>query len=83
MKDNQKHRRDDDEKPCPSRKPAGLGRTGDGDDAETSDAKPRGDRATPYEEWTAAELYNRAREVNIDGRSWMDKAELIEALRKR
>lgn len=32
---------------------------------------------------TRDELYNRARELNIDGRSKMDKSALIEAIRER
>lgn len=35
----------------------------------------------PYEHWTKAELYERARQQDITGRSRMSKAELIEALR--
>lgn len=37
--------------------------------------------ASPYADWTTDKLYERARELEIDGRSQMDKAELIEALR--
>ena len=36
----------------------------------------------PLEERTKAELTNRARELNIDGRSKMDKDALVEAIRK-
>ncbi len=36
----------------------------------------------PLEERTRAELYNRARELDIDGRSKMDKDALVEAIRK-
>jgi hypothetical protein len=36
---------------------------------------------TPYEEWTKRELYERAQELDIDGRSAMSKPELIAALR--
>lgn len=43
----------------------------------------RGGKAPPYENWTKAELYDRAREIGIDGRSKMDKGELIAALRDR
>ena len=35
-----------------------------------------------YEEWTKDELYQKAKEVGIEGRSDMSKKELIEALRK-
>jgi hypothetical protein len=44
-------------------------------------AARRGGRSAPYEEWTKDELYERAREIGIDGRSSMGKAELIDALR--
>jgi hypothetical protein len=42
----------------------------------------KGGRASPYEEWTKDELYERAQELEIDGRSGMDKAQLIAALRR-
>ncbi len=32
---------------------------------------------------TKAELYNRAKELDIDGRSKMDKGELVRAIRRR
>ena len=41
----------------------------------------KGGKAPPYEEWTKEELYSRAQEIGIDGRSDMDKDELISALR--
>ena len=34
-----------------------------------------------YEKWTKKELYEKASEVDIDGRSKMNKAELIHSLR--
>lgn len=43
------------------------------------DGKPA--TGTPYEEWTKGELYERAQELDIDGRSGMSKPELIKALR--
>jgi hypothetical protein len=36
---------------------------------------------TPYESWTKDELYERAQELDIDGRSTMNKRQLIQALR--
>ncbi|MEM8577329.1 MAG: Rho termination factor [Pseudomonadota bacterium] len=45
------------------------------------DPSQKGGKAPPYEEWTKDDLYARAQEIGIDGRSDMDKAELIEALR--
>ncbi|MDX1386249.1 MAG: Rho termination factor N-terminal domain-containing protein [bacterium] len=41
----------------------------------------KGGKAAPYEEWSKDDLYERAREIGIDGRSDMSKSELIEALR--
>ena len=43
----------------------------------------KGGSQPPYEEWTKDELYDRARELDVDGRSDMTKGELIEALRAR
>ncbi|MBB4302724.1 hypothetical protein GGD81_001760 [Rhodobium orientis] len=42
----------------------------------------KGGKAPPYEEWTKDELYERAQELDIDGRSDMSKSELIDALRR-
>lgn len=44
-------------------------------------ASRRGGEHAPYEEWTKDDLYERAQELDIEGRSDMTKAELIEALR--
>ena len=41
----------------------------------------KGGSAPAYEEWTKDDLYDKAKEVGIDGRSSMDKGELIDALR--
>ncbi|SIS54133.1 Rho termination factor, N-terminal domain [Corynebacterium appendicis CIP 107643] len=41
----------------------------------------RGGEADAYEEWTKTELYDRAQELGIEGRSEMSKDDLIEALR--
>ncbi len=42
----------------------------------------KGGKAPPYEEWTKTDLYDRARELGIGGRSGMTKAQLIQALRE-
>ena len=41
----------------------------------------RGGGSHKYEDWTREALYDRAKEIGIEGRSSMDKAELISALR--
>ncbi len=45
------------------------------------EAGRRGGKAPKYEEWSKDELYEKAREVGIAGRSGMNKEELIDALR--
>jgi hypothetical protein len=40
-----------------------------------------GGKSPPYEDWSKEDLYGRAQEIGIDGRSDMSKDELIEALR--
>ncbi len=51
--------------------------------SDASEVGRRGGKAPPYEEWTKAQLYDKAKQVGIDGRSKMDKGELIDALRNR
>ena len=46
-----------------------------------STAGKRGATSPPYEDWTKDELEERAREIGIEGRSDMNKKELIKALR--
>lgn len=41
----------------------------------------KGGTSPRYEEWTKDELYERAKEIGIEGRSDMTKKELIKALR--
>jgi hypothetical protein len=38
-------------------------------------------RPNAYEDWTREQLYERAQELDLEGRSDMDKPELIAALR--
>jgi gas vesicle protein len=54
------------------------------------DVKHRGEdilekakKATSYEEWTKEELYELAKESNIEGYSQMNKGELLEAVKKQ
>lgn len=42
----------------------------------------KGGKAGDYEDWTVDELRDKAREVGVDGRSTMNKNDLIEALRE-
>ncbi|GGG61052.1 hypothetical protein GCM10011415_03870 [Salipiger pallidus] len=41
----------------------------------------KGGKAPAYEDWTKDDLYSRAQELEIEGRSDMTKDELINALR--
>lgn len=45
------------------------------------EASKRGGESPPYEEWTVEDLRDRAAEIGIEGRSDMDKDDLIDALR--
>jgi len=47
---------------------------------DPTEAARRGGQSPPYEEWTKDELLDRAGEIGIDGRSDMDKDQLIDAL---
>ena len=44
-------------------------------------ASKKGGQSKKYEEWSKAELSNKAKEVGIEGYSKMKKDELIDALR--
>ena len=41
----------------------------------------KGGSSPAYEDWTKEDLYDKAKEVGIDGRSDMSKDDLIDALR--
>ncbi|MFI0487578.1 Rho termination factor N-terminal domain-containing protein [Actinomadura sp. 9N215] len=41
----------------------------------------KGGKNPPYTDWTKEDLLKRAREIGIEGRSSMNKSELIDALR--
>ncbi len=49
--------------------------------ANTENAGKKGGKASNYEDRTKEELYEQAKELDIDGRSKMTKDELIKALR--
>ncbi|MEX0701620.1 MAG: Rho termination factor N-terminal domain-containing protein [Planctomycetales bacterium] len=42
----------------------------------------RGGKSPAYEDWFKDDLYEKAKEVGIEGRSKMTKQELIDALRR-
>ena len=46
-----------------------------------SKAGKRGGKSGSYEDWSKTALQERAKEVGIEGRSKLDKGELIDALR--
>ncbi len=48
---------------------------------DRSEAGRRGGSSPPYEQWNKEELYDRAKEIGVEGRSEMSKDELIDALR--
>lgn len=48
---------------------------------ERETAARRGGESRKYEAWTKDALYDRAKEIDIEGRSKMSKGELIDALR--
>lgn len=49
--------------------------------ANADNAGEKGGHRPPYEEWTVDELYERAQDIGVEGRSDMTKDELIDALR--
>jgi hypothetical protein len=52
-----------------------------GQTTNSANAGVKGGRAKPYEEWTKEELYQQARKVGVEGRSYMNKRNLIKSLR--
>jgi hypothetical protein len=49
--------------------------------ANTPHSGVKGGNAKPYEEWTKEQLYQQAQKVGIEGRSYMNKGNLIKSLR--
>jgi hypothetical protein len=45
------------------------------------EASKKGGKHPAYEDWSKEDLYDKAKEVGIEGRSKMDKSDLIDALR--
>jgi hypothetical protein len=46
-----------------------------------SQSGPKGGKSSKYDDWSKQDLQKRAKEIGIEGRSNMDKRELIDALR--
>ncbi|MFO7963026.1 MAG: Rho termination factor N-terminal domain-containing protein [Desulfobacterales bacterium] len=44
-------------------------------------AGKKGGTSPKYEEWRKSDLYERAKEIGIEGRSKMNKSELIDSIR--
>ena len=49
--------------------------------AAGNDVSKKGGESGSYDDWTVDDLRDRAAELDIEGRSSMDKSELIDALR--
>lgn len=50
--------------------------------SDRQETAKKGGSSQAYEDWSKEELYDKAQEVGIEGRSDMSKDELIEALRR-
>ncbi len=46
-----------------------------------SQSGKKGGKSSKYEDWSKQDLEQRAKEIGIEGRSKMDKGDLIDALR--
>lgn len=49
--------------------------------ADTESESKKGGKAGSYDDWSKDKLQKRASEIGIDGRSKMNKGELVKALR--
>ncbi len=49
--------------------------------SDRSETGRKGGRSGAYEDWSTDDLYDKAQDVGIEGRSSMTKDELIDALR--
>jgi len=58
-----------------------IDKTGTDVNKESDDEREKNKSKIPYEEWTKEELYERAKEQNVESYSTMNKVELIKALR--
>lgn len=74
----------DDEQYEALRDEAGMSKEKAARIANTSRKKAgrKGGRHPPYEQWTRQQLYEKAQQVDLKGRSGMNKKELKQALRE-
>ena len=49
--------------------------------SDTKQASKKGGRSGKYDDWSKQDLQKKAKDVGIEGRSQMDKGELVDALR--
>lgn len=70
-----------DEKKYEALREKGYGKQKSARIANTPDSGERGGRSSAYEERSRKDLYEKAKQVGIRGRSKMSKKELTEALR--
>jgi hypothetical protein len=49
--------------------------------SSTSEVGRKGGKSESYDDWNKQDLVRRAKEIGIEGRSTMSKAELVKALR--
>jgi hypothetical protein len=49
--------------------------------SDRTETGKKGGKASQYEDWSKEDLYEKAKDVGIEGRSDMSKDELIDALR--
>jgi hypothetical protein len=49
--------------------------------SDRSSTGHKGGKSSKYEDWSKEDLYDKAKEVGIEGRSDMSKGDLIDALR--
>ena len=49
--------------------------------SDRSQTGKKGGRSSKYDDWSKQELQEKAKEVGIEGRSKMDKGDLVDALR--
>lgn len=49
--------------------------------SDSTSTGKKGGHSPQYEDWSKEDLYDKAQEVGIEGRSDMSKSELIDALR--